>query len=188
MARKRRWLVPRDVIEEQRLIDAAKLDPRRFAELYENNFERVYAYVVTRVRDCGEAQDVTTEVFYQALKHLKDFEWRGTPFAAWLYRIAANEIADRAKRGAQTQTTDLLERTAEETFDRDLDAVEERARLFRLVGELPEDQQAVVRMRFVEERPIREIANALGRSEGAVKQLQFRALRNLRDRLGAKNG
>lgn len=188
MARERRWLVARDSIEEQRLIDAAKLDPRRFADLYEDNFERVYAFVATRLRNRSEAQDITAEVFHHALKHLKDFEWRGTPFAAWLYRIAANEIADRAKRDAREQTLDLPEPAAQERFDRDLDEIEERARVFRLVKELPEDQEKVLRMRFVEGRPIREIAGALGRSEGAVKQLQFRALENLRDRLGVKHG
>ena len=188
MTRERRWLVPRETVEEQRLIEAAKRDPRHFAELYEENFERLYAYVISRVRDRGEAQDVTAEVFHQALKKLKQFEWRGTPFAAWLYRIAANEIADRAKRAAREQSVDLPESPTGDDLDRDLDQVEERARLFRMVGELPDDQQKVVRMRFVEEKSVREIAEELERSEGAVKQLQFRALQNLRDRLGERNG
>jgi RNA polymerase sigma-70 factor, ECF subfamily len=163
------------------------LDPRRFAELYENNFERVYAFVVARVRDRSEAQDVTAQVFHSALDRLRQFEWRGAPFAAWLYRIAANEIADRAKRAAREQAIDPPETSTEENFDREFDEAEERAQVFRLVRELPEDQQKVIRMRFVEGSGIREIAKELGRSEGAVKQLQLRALRNLRDRLGVRN-
>lgn len=180
-------LIPRE-FDERKAVEAAKLDPRRFAELYEHNFERVYAYVIARVRDRSDAQDVTAEVFQQALDHLARFEWRGTPFAAWLYRIAANEIADRAKRAAREQTGDPPETAVEETFDREFDQAEERARVFRLIGELPDDQRKVLLMRFVEGQGIGDIARELGRSEGAVKQLQFRALQNLRDRLGLENG
>src|SRR6185295_19075563 len=78
--------------DEQRLVEAAQRDPSHFAELYERHFERVYAYVVRRVRDRDEAEDLTSEVFHQALAHLGRFEWRGLPFAAWLFRIAANAI------------------------------------------------------------------------------------------------
>src|SRR5438046_10386404 len=86
---------------ERLLIEAAQRDPRRFAELYEDNFERVYAFIVRRVRDRDEAEDLTSEVFHQALANLARFEWRGVPFAAWLFRIAANAITDRAKRAAK---------------------------------------------------------------------------------------
>ena len=185
MARERRLLVPRDS-DERLLIEAAKLDPRRFADLYENNFDRVYAFTIARVRSWSEAQDVTAQVFHYALDHLRQFEWRGVPFAAWLYRIAANEIADRAKRAARERTIDPPETAAEDHFDRDLYEAEERAQVFRLMRELPEDQARVLTMRFVEQKNIADIAKELGRSDGAVKQLQFRALQNLRDRLGVK--
>ena len=75
--------------DERLLIEAAQKDPARFGVLYEINFERVYAYVVKRVQDRSEAEDVTSEVFHQALANLKRFEWRGIPFSAWLFRIAA---------------------------------------------------------------------------------------------------
>jgi len=188
MARGRPLAAARDADDERLLIEAAKADPRRFAELYEANFERLYAFVAARVHDRAEAQDVTAEVFHQALDHLADFEWRGTPFAAWLYRIAANTITDRAKRAAREQTMDLPEALAAENIEEDFEKVEERAQLFRLVRELPEDQSKVMVMRFVEEKSIRDIAKELGRSEGAVKQLQFRGLQNLRDRLGERHG
>lgn len=169
--------------DERLLIESAKRDPRGFGELYERNFERVYSYVVSRVHDRSEAQDVTAEVFHQALANLDRFEWRGVPFAAWLYRIAANAIVDRAQRVAREASIDQDAR--DET---DLEEVEQRAQIFRLVADLPEDQSKVVRMRFVEGHSVREIAKELGRSEGAVKQLQFRALQNLRDRLGDQHG
>src|SRR5215467_5192762 len=82
------------------LVEAAQADPRRFADLYELYFERVYAFIARRVRDRGETEDLTSEVFHRALANLRAFEWRGTPFLAWLYRIAHNAILDRAKRKA----------------------------------------------------------------------------------------
>ena len=87
--------------DERRLIEAAQKDPARFGELYEMNFERVYAYVVRRLQNRSEAEDVTADVFHQALANLKRFEWRGIPFAAWLFRIAANLISDRWQRSGR---------------------------------------------------------------------------------------
>src|SRR6185503_12122255 len=84
--------------DERVIIEAAQKDPGRFAELYEQNFHRVYAYVARRVRDRAETQELTSHVFHQALANLGKFKWRGAPFAAWLYRIAANAIADQARR------------------------------------------------------------------------------------------
>ena len=167
--------------DEWRAIEAAQKDPARFAELYENNFERVYAFVARRVRDRNEAEDVTSEVFHQALANLARFQWRGVPFAAWLFKIAANSIIDRSKRAArERELPEDLDVPAEvSTLDIE-DEIEQRARLFRLVDLLPESQRHVIAKRFAEEKSIREIANEIGRSEGAVKQLQFRALQSLR--------
>jgi RNA polymerase sigma-70 factor (ECF subfamily) len=175
---------------ERELIEAAKIDRRRFGELYENNFERVYAYIARRVRDRDVAQDLTADVFHSALKNLPRFEWRGAPFSAWLYRIAANAIVDRSKSGARRIASEV---EVEDLPDRaeagpDLDEIEYRARLFKLVERLPRDQSRVIAMRFTEQKSIREIASALKRTEGAIKQLQFRGLQNLRVRLGDTNG
>src|SRR5689334_10687168 len=166
--------------EERLLIEAAQKDPGRFAELYEQNFHRVYAYIARRVRDRAEIQDLTAHVFHQALANLGKFKWRGSPFAAWLYRIAANAIADQAKRKLRESSEQPFSETLTAT---DLEEVERRARLFSAVDKLPEDQRRVIVMRFADEKSIREIADELGRSEGAVKQLQFRGLENLRNRL-----
>ena len=171
--------------EERLRIEAAQRDPTRFAELYEAHFERVYAYAVRRVRDRHAAEDVTAEVFHQALANLRRFEWRGVPFAAWLFRIAANVIADRAKRAARERGNPAPKAEPEPA---PLERIEEQARLYRLVRELPADQRRVIEMRFTEEKTIREVAHELGRSEGAVKQLQFRAVQSLRERMGQANG
>src|SRR2546427_9814632 len=84
--------------DERLLVEAAQRDPARFGDLYDRHFERVYAFVVRRVHDRDAAEDVTAEVFHKALVGLRAYEWRGAPFAAWLFRIAANAIINRAKR------------------------------------------------------------------------------------------
>jgi RNA polymerase sigma-70 factor (ECF subfamily) len=164
--------------DERLLVEAAQADPRRFAELYELHFHRVYAYVVKRVLNREEAEDITSDVFQQALAKIKAFEWRGVPFSAWLVRIAANAITDRWKRAAR-QTNEPLPDDLEDKSPRAKE-IEQRAALFQMVESLPADQRRVVEMRFAEQKSIREIAQEIGRTEGAVKQLQFRALEKLR--------
>jgi RNA polymerase sigma-70 factor, ECF subfamily len=163
---------------ERTLIEAAQKDPARFGELYDEHFPRVYAYVARRVRERSAAQDVTADVFQQALASLPKFEWRGVPFSAWLYRIAANAIADHHKRAARETEMDC-----EPPVESEAESIERRASLYRMVDALPADQRRVIVMRFAEERSVREIASAIGRSEGAVKQLQWRALQTLRAKM-----
>ena len=198
----------RSQAEERLLVEAAQRDRARFADVYENYFELIYAYVARRVRHRDEAEDLTAEVFHKALANLPRFKWRGAPFAAWLFRIASNMIADRRKRVAREGNVRLGEsqevavtesatsslavgpmlRSARGPHlqQTDIENSERSAELFCLVDELVEDQRQVIIMRFAEEKGIREIAQALGRSEGAIKQLQFRALENLRAKV-AKN-
>ncbi len=170
--------------DERLLIEAAQQDPARFAELYENNFERVYAYVVRRVGDRAETEDLTSEVFHHALSNLKRFEWRGIPFTAWLFRIAANLISDRWQRKSRELVTDEVEQIeSAPASNAEFEEVERRATLFRLVDTLPTEQRRVVVLRFVEEKSIKEVAREIRKTEGAVKQLQFRALTSLRARM-----
>jgi RNA polymerase sigma-70 factor (ECF subfamily) len=172
--------------DERLLIEAAQKDPGQFAGLYDLHFERVYGFVARRVQDRDAAEDLTSDVFHKALASLKQFEWLGAPFAAWLLRIAANAITDRAKRTSREVASiddpdgirdDISAGISAESAMED---VEHQAQLFRMVNDLPGEQRRVVVMRFAEEKSIREIAQALGKSEGAVKQLQFRGLEALR--------
>ncbi|MGD0566776.1 MAG: sigma factor [Candidatus Sulfotelmatobacter sp.] len=142
--------------DERLLVEAAQRDPARFAELYENNFERVYAYVVRRVHDRAETEDLTSEVFHHALANLQRFEWRGIPFAAWLFRIAANLISDRWQHKNRED-----------------------------VANEPEQMESVpsAKAEFEEVKSIKEVAREIRKTEGAVKQLQFRALSTLRARM-----
>jgi RNA polymerase sigma-70 factor (ECF subfamily) len=174
--------------DDRLLVEAAKKDPSRFAELYESNFTRVYAYIAGRVGDRDVAQDLTSDVFHKALAGIQSFEWRGVPFAGWLLRIAANMIVDRSKRsGREVSGQDDLPHLPDLKAQPKLEEADRCVQLFRMVEQLPEDQRRVIGLRFAEEKSIREIATELGRSEGAVKQLQFRALQNLRARMEGAN-
>lgn len=169
--------------EERLLVEAAKKDPAKFDALYELHFERVYSFVAYRVLNRATAEDLTSEVFHKALASLGRYEWRGFSFATWLLRIAMNAIADHFKRAAREApaANDPPDVAADPEIEAsELRATEYRAQLFQLVGQLPEPQKRVVYERFVEQRSIREIAQQLGKTEGAIKQLQFRALERLR--------
>lgn len=173
-----------DDLDERLLVQAAQADPARFVDLYERYFHRVYGYVIRRTRSREEAEDVTSIVFERALAHLPKFEWRGAPFVAWLFRIAANAIVDRLQALARAER----DRPAAVPDAFEAENIERRTMLFQLVERLPDAQRRVIEMRFIEERSIREIAAALDRSEGAIKQLQLRALENLRRDMEGRRG
>jgi RNA polymerase sigma-70 factor (ECF subfamily) len=168
--------------DERLLIEAAQKDPARFADLYEINFERIYAYIARRVQDRPETEDLTAEVFHQALANIKRFEWRGIPFAAWLFRIAANLISDRWQRSGREVADETAIEMAQAS-PAEIEEVERRATLFKLVDTLPDEQRRVVVLRFVDQKSIKEVAREVKKTEGAVKQLQFRALTSLRARM-----
>ena len=169
--------------DERTQVEAAQRDPSRFAGLYEQNFYRVYAYVVRRVGDRHQAEDLTADVFREALAGIRKFEWRGLPFAAWLMGIASRVLADYWKTSGREVGNPAKE--AEATVPAD---AEDSTLLFQLVDRLPEAQFRVIHMRFVEQKSIREIAQELGRSEGAVKQLQLRAIESLRAQMEGAHG
>jgi RNA polymerase sigma-70 factor (ECF subfamily) len=173
-----------DEVDERLLVEAAQKDPSRFADLYEHHFDRIYAFIARRVRDRYEAQDLTSEVFHQALANIKRYTYRGVPFSAWLFRIASNAIVDHSRR--MNRQRDVL--MQQEPEDIQLQDSENHAHLFQTVNALPPDQRRVIEKRFAEQKSIREIAEEMNRTEGAIKQLQFRALQNLRARMGETNG
>ena len=166
--------------DERLLIAAAQIDPAKFAQLYDRNFDRLYAFVARRVTTREEAQDLTAEVFHQALASIRNFKWQGAPFVAWLYGIAAKVLSrhwQKPGKHVPIEASDLAAAPVE---------IERTVMLGQLVESLPTDQRLVVIRRFIEEKSIAEIATELGRSDGAVKQLQLRALEKLREKLGRK--
>jgi RNA polymerase sigma-70 factor, ECF subfamily len=175
--------------DERLLVAAAQADPSKFDALYELHFDRIYFFIVSRVHDRTTAEDITSETFHKALASLPSFEWRGTPFSAWLYRIASNAIVDHFKRSNREQLIDDFEHPLvdQELSSNEIDFIERHVHFFGLVDQLPEVQRRVVCERFVEDRSIREIAQRLSKTEGAIKQLQFRALQTLRAQIGDRH-
>jgi RNA polymerase sigma-70 factor (ECF subfamily) len=164
------------------MVAAAQSDPSRFADLYRQHVATVHAIAWARLGDRAAAEDVTAETFRRALRALPRFEPRGVPFRAWLARICVNLTNDelarrqRASRFSAPLPGEPVERAA---GDEIADA-ESRAVIHDLVDRLPGDHQHLIRLRFGEDLPIAVVAERLGRSPDAVKQLQRRALAQLR--------
>ena len=172
---------------EQRLIEAAKSNPTAFGALYDRHFQTVYGFAYRRVSDHQEAEDVTAETFRKALEHIGMYEYRGLPFSVWLCRIAANVVNSRYRKAQRQAGLDEAFDVASDDVPPDALAVQsERGRKLRkLVETLPLDQQRVIVLRFARDEKLKVIAEQMGRSEGAIKQLLHRALGNLRERLGS---
>ena len=169
---------------ERRQIQAAQRDRAEFARLYERYVDRIFAYVYTLTRNRELAEDVTAATFARAIEELPRFEWRGVPYSAWLYRVASNLVARERRRP----------RWAELEPDAVIDAIDPAEEVERKsrdqeireqVASLPADQRQAVMLRFGGGLSNREIGEIMGRSEGAIKLLTFRALTSLRKKLGA---
>ncbi|MBV8898365.1 MAG: sigma-70 family RNA polymerase sigma factor [Acidobacteriaceae bacterium] len=169
---------------DRSLVEAAQADPSKFEALYELYFELVYLFILGRVHNRATVEDLTSEVFHKALANLSTYECRETPFSAWLFRIASNAIADQFKRASRERrgTEDTLDARAD-ISSVEMEFVERQAMLSQLVEKLPELQGRVIKKRFFEQRSIKEIAQLMGKTEGSVKQLQFRALQTLRQQM-----
>ena len=123
---------PTPTDDERALVEAAQRDPTRFADLYDLYFDRVYGFLARRTHNRSDAEDLTSEVFHEALAALPRFEWRGAPFAAWLFRIAANTLADHAERSVREPNA----ASRAEPPPVDPVEIENHARLHRLVDRL----------------------------------------------------
>jgi len=170
--------------EERRQILAAQRDRAAFAPLYERYADQIYTYVYALTRNREQAEDVTAATFAKAMAELPRFEWRGVPYSAWLYRVAANMVSRERRRPGWIELQPHL--IADPTDPGDTVEARDRAEGVRAaVAALPRDQREAILLRFGGELRNREIAEIMGRSEGAVKLLTFRALTALRHRLGA---
>ncbi len=154
-------------------------DALAWEHCYDQWFPRMYAYAYRRTADRQAASDIASDVFVHALRDIGRYEDRGLPFEAWLYRLAHDRTVDHLRR-RRRHTTVRLEAAANHGVD---DGAEERAgqqAMLDAIQRLSEDQQAVVLLRFYEGLSGETVAEILGKSPGAVRALQFRALRQLR--------
>ena len=173
--------------DERTLVERAKSDPDAFGLLYDRYFLQIYRFTYSRLRDQSLAEDVTSEVFFKALKNIKRYTYSGHPFSSWLYQIAVNAVADhyRGQRGEveledRTDLQDDSPAVVDEVVRRD------RSRgVWAAIDQLPRQQRAAMVLKFGEDRKIDEIAQILGKSSGAVKLLLHRGVERLRRELPA---
>lgn len=184
--------VPVQAAEDATLARRAKNgETQAFAGLYDRYFERVYRYVYYRVREEAEAEDVTSEVFFRALRAMPRYEPR-QPFLAWLYRIARNAIIDR-RRAMRPRVSfeDALAHpdAGDHVVDPDVSllASDRRSRLRIAISNLTSEQQEVVLLRFVEGLSAEEVGQIMGKRAGTVRGLQFRALQSLKKHITAED-
>jgi RNA polymerase sigma-70 factor (ECF subfamily) len=170
--------------DERQLIEAARLDPARFQELYDRYFDQIYSYVYYHCGSREQAEDITAATFQRGLEDLPNFQWRGVPYSAWLYRVAGNLLSRDRRRPAwlELQDTQYHGEEAEEP-DEVVMRLDENSRLHSAIRELPADQRQAILLRFFAGMRNKEVGRVMNRSEGAVKLLVFRAVSNLRKQL-----
>jgi len=172
--------------DERDLVEQAKRDPRQFGALYDRHFQQIYRFVYSRMREQTAAEDVTSEVFMKALKAIPRYQDTGRPFAAWLYQIAVNAIADRYRMQRPSQPLeDFHDLSVAGPALEDLAAHrDEVRRIWSLVETLPHQQRTALVLKFQEDMKIEDIAVAMGKTPGAVKLLIHRGVSRLRDEAG----
>jgi RNA polymerase sigma-70 factor (ECF subfamily) len=170
--------------EESLVRRAQHRDQEAFAQLYEEHFDKIYRYVTLRIGNATEAQDMTQQVFLNALQSISSFKWKGIPFSAWLFRIAHNQVVDYFRSKKRTAVP-LDESLASNNNNPQL-IVEQKLDIEQLLlatKQLTDAQREVISLRFAGELPIAQVAKAMGKSQGAVKALQHSAIVALRKTL-----
>ena len=168
--------------EESLVRRAQQQDQEAFAQLYEANFDKIYRYAALRIGNKTEAEDVTQQVFINALNSISSFTWKGVPFSAWLFRIAHNQVVDYLRRKTKQATAPLDESLVSYDDNPQL-AAERKLDIDQLVSatrHLTQAQREVISLRFAGELSIAQVAKVMGKSQGAIKALQHSAIVALR--------
>lgn len=183
-----------DLNQEKELIQKAKNDPIAFEKLYDQNYSKIFNYILKRVKNLEVAQDITSETFLKAFKGLWLFRFKNIPFSAWLYRIASNEISNYFKKGSyKTVSLDALleekgvEPRADNNIEEDLkiaEKIQEQNKAFyeiqTLIQKLPNKYQLLIHLRFFEKKTLKEISQIMNNRIGTVKSGLSRGLEKLK--------
>jgi RNA polymerase sigma-70 factor (ECF subfamily) len=179
-------------LDESELVRLAKSDALAFGELYLRYVDKIYNYIYYRTSNHHEAEDLTARVFHRALKHIPDYEDRGLPFSAWLYRIAHNLVVnwhrDRNRRQIIPLEGLVLRTLRRDGPDRVAERLDSAEQLLSVIRDMPEDRQLLLILKYVDRLPNAEIGEIMGRSEGAIKSLYHRTLVALRDEMNRLYG
>lgn len=167
--------------ERDLILRAQAYEPAAFTEIYERFYQGIYNYVFYRVTDEPLAEDLAAEVFVKALEAIDTYTFRGVPFSAWLYRIANNLVTDHFRRKPRNNHLPLEE--TQIAHDQNPNELMERGftqrELQKALNLLTDEQQQVIILKFVDGLSNLEVAQVLGKTEGAIKSLQHRALASM---------
>jgi RNA polymerase sigma-70 factor (ECF subfamily) len=160
-------------------------DPDAWQQLFREQYQRVYNYAYLRTSNTADADDIASNVFAEAARGIERFRYQGAPVAAWIFRIAHHETVDLLKRRKRTETTSIHEpATADTLRARDeIAPADEWRDVADAMGKLKQEHRDVLMLRLVEGHSVQEVAALLGKTEGAVKVMQMRALQSLRGKL-----
>jgi RNA polymerase sigma-70 factor, ECF subfamily len=168
--------------ERQLLQQAQQGDAEAFAQLYQANVQAIYRYLLYRVHDVAVAEDLTADVFMQALQRLHMYQEQGKPWLAWLYTIAHARMVDRYRRqrpDAADAEAALEQVSIQPNMDENLLRQQAATALRAGMARLTQEQQQVIVLRFLEGCNLEQTALHMGKNANAIKALQFRALRAL---------
>ena len=170
-------------VNQTELIAAARTDADAFGELYDQTAPTVYRFAYSLVRDHHRAEDLVSETYRRAIDRLPTYQDQGRPFHAWLFTIARNLAVDGARRGHRESPLMDHDTPVESWLGEALIREEEGAQVRASLGRLSEVHRAVLILRFGHELSCRQVADQLGKSEPAIKQMSYRALMRLRQLL-----
>ncbi len=175
--------------DELTLLDGVqRRDPQALAQVHDTYYPPIFRYIAFRVGDHETAEDLTSEVFIRLLHAVNERSAPKNTLRGWLYRVAANVVADHHRANYRVKHVELDESVTSETIDPSdaLTVKQNLAELSEALGDLTEDQQDVISLRFGYEMAIKDVAQVMGKSEGAVKQLQARAVAALSRKMAAR--
>ncbi|MFC1925086.1 RNA polymerase sigma factor [Chloroflexota bacterium] len=182
-----------DLSQQKELVEKARQDPEAFGELYDHFYSRIFSFVLGRIASVQIAQDITSEVFFKALKNLGQYHGKNNvPFSSWLYRIATNQTNDYFRKNKHrvisleviTDRTDISDPSLVDEniqLEAELERQEDFLALHQSISRLPVKYQEVITLRFFGKKQEKEIAQILGRPEGTVKSLLHRGIKKLRE-------
>lgn len=173
---------PDRLMQELEWIKRAKEDPRSFEPLYNKYYEQIFRYIYQRMDDKELAHDITSQVFLKALNNLPRYEYRGVPFASWLYRIAKSELYQSFRDEKATRTihvdssnlSEIIEEMEEDFSD------EKRTVLLKAIAELGEEDVQMIEMRYFEKRSFKEIGEILEITENNAKVKAHRIVQKMK--------
>jgi RNA polymerase sigma-70 factor (ECF subfamily) len=174
--------------EEKLIQDAVKEgDSSAFGQLYDHYQPMIYRFVFVKVGRREEAEDITHQVFLRAWQNIRNYRHRGNPFGSWLYRIARNQVIDHYRSRRDESPLDSLDAdgAAFQINQPNLSTRLDMERVLTALHTLKPDYQDVIIFRFIEDLSVKEVANAIQKTEGAVKLIQHRAVEELKKKLGA---